>query len=165
MAKNQKGIAYLSLLFAVALGGMALAGSGVVWQIEVRREKEKQLLFAGEQYRQAIASYYERSPDTPQYPAKLEDLLLDRRFPMPVRHLRRLYPEPMMADGQWHLIRQQDRIVGVASRSTEVPIKVGGFPEAQSEFEGARQYAHWQFIARPSGGRQPVNKTGDAPDR
>ncbi len=161
MTKNQKGVAYLGLLFAVALGGIALAGSSIVWQLEARREKEKQLLFVGEEYRRAITSYYDRSPNTPQFPNRLADLILDPRFPMPVRHLRRLYPEPMMSDGQWQLIRQQGGIIGVASRSLDEPIKVGGFPEVQAEFEGAKRYVDWQFVARPGSTRPQGNTAGD----
>lgn len=161
MVKNQNGVAYLGLLFAVALGGIALAGTGIVWQLEVRREKEKQLLFVGEEYRRAIASYYDRSPSNPQFPTKLADLVLDPRFPMPVRHLRRLYREPMMPDGQWQLIRQQGAIIGVASRSLDEPIKVGGFPESQAEFEGAKRYVDWQFVARPGSMRPQGNPLGE----
>lgn len=156
-AKNKKnpegGFTYLGLMFAIAIAGIALAGTGVVWQMESRREKEKQLLFVGEEYRRAINSYYEKSPGgDKQYPQKLEDLLLDTRSPNIVRHLRRLYPEPMMADGRWELIRQQGRIFGVASRSLEVPIKLSGFSPEQEEFEGAADYSEWRFLANGGGG-------------
>lgn len=144
--KHQKGITFLAVLFVIAIGGIALAGTGALWQMETRREKEKELLFAGEEYRRAIASYYDNSPGDPQYPVRLADLLLDPRFPMPVRHLRRLYPEPISPAGEWQLIRQQGRIVGVASPSAETPIKVAGFQPEQAEFENAARYADWQFI-------------------
>ena len=149
----QAGFTYLGLLFAVALAGIALAGTGVLWQLESRREKEKELLFVGEEYRRAIGSYFSKSPggDT-QFPQKLEDLLLDTRFPNPVRHLRRLYREPMNPDGQWELIRQQGRIIGVASRSQEVPIKIAGFSPDQEDFEGAVSYSEWRFISNGSVG-------------
>lgn len=143
---KQEGITFLAVLFAIAIGGIALAGTGALWQMESRREKEKELLFAGEEYRRAIASYVDNSPGDPQYPAKLADLVQDPRFPMPVRHLRRLYPEPMSPDSQWQVIRQQGQIVGVASRSTETPIKRAGFPPGQADFENAPSYADWQFI-------------------
>ena len=161
MAKNEKGLSYLGVLFAVALGGIALAGTGALWQMEARREKEKELLFAGEAYRQAIASYYRHSPGEAQFPSRLADLMLDPRFPMPVRHLRRLYPDPMMSDGQWTLIRRDGRIVGVASQSPEMPIKIAGFAPQQAAFEGAGRYADWQFVHQ--GGGRRLN-TSDAAD-
>lgn len=44
---KQEGITFLAVLFSVAIGGIALAGTGALWQMESRREKEKELLFAG----------------------------------------------------------------------------------------------------------------------
>uniref|UniRef100_Q47B32 Transmembrane protein n=1 Tax=Dechloromonas aromatica (strain RCB) TaxID=159087 RepID=Q47B32_DECAR len=163
--KHQKGITFLAVLFTIAISGIALAGTGALWQMETRREKEKELLFAGEEYRQAIASYVDNSPGDPQYPVKLADLLQDPRFPMPVRHLRRLYPEPMSLDGQWQLIRRQGRIVGVASPSSAPPIKVAGFPPEQAEFENAVRYADWQFIHSgntPSRRRINIHDAGES---
>ena len=65
-----------------------------------QREKEAELLFRGEQYREAIASYYKKEQ---RYPQSLEELLEDKRYPMPVRHLRRLYrdPSPGRRNGRW----------------------------------------------------------------
>ena len=145
---RQAGFTYLGLMFAIAIAGIGLAGTGVLWQMESRREKEKELLFVGEEFRRAINSYFSKSPGGDlQYPQKLEDLLLDTRFPNPVRHLRRIYREPMMADGQWELIRQEGRIMGVASSSQEQPIKIAGFSPEQDDFEGAVSYAEWRFIS------------------
>lgn len=144
--RKQAGVTFLGVLFAVAIGGIALAGTGALWQMESRREKEKELLFIGEEYRQAIASYYDNSPGDPQYPAQLADLLQDPRFPMPVRHLRRLYPDPLSSDGEWREIRRQERIVGIASASVAVPIKIADFPPEQVDFTGATRYTDWQFI-------------------
>lgn len=145
---RQSGITFLGLLFALAISSIALAGSGVLWHMESRREKEKELLFIGEEYRNAIGSYYDKTPgEAKQYPEKLQDLLQDKRFPMPVHHLRKLYRDPMTPDGEWELIRQQGRITGVASQSPGRPIKIAGFPAAQQEFEGAGSYAEWRFIS------------------
>lgn len=140
------GFTFLGLLFALAVASLALAGTGVLWHFESRREKEKELLFVGEAYRRAIADYYNMTPGgAKQYPQKLEDLLLDKRFPMPVRHLRQLYRDPMSIDGNWQLLIVQERINGVASRSGEVPIKRAGFSPVQEGFEQARSYGEWRF--------------------
>ncbi len=144
---RQGGFTFLGLMFAVAIAGIALAGTGTLWQMESRREKEKELLFIGEEYRRAIGSYYDKSPGAQkQFPEKLEDLLLDKRFPNPTHHLRRRYRDPMTADGEWELIRQQGRIMGVASRSSGKPIKIAGFTAEQEGFDSAASYADWYFI-------------------
>ena len=169
LAKNEifreAGFTYIGLMFAIAIAGIALAGIGVLWQMESRREKEKELLFVGEEYRRAIGSYFSKSPggDT-QFPQKLEDLLLDTRFPNPVRHLRRLYREPMNPDGQWELIRQQGRIIGVVSRSQEVPIKIAGFGPEQEDFEGAVSYSEWRFISNGTTGQVGAANAPNAPN-
>lgn len=162
LAKNkmgrEAGFTFLGLMFAVAIAGIALAGTGALWHMESRREKEKELLFIGEEYREAISSYYSKSPgEAKQFPEKLDDLLQDKRFPNPTRHLRRLYREPMTSDGEWELIRQEGRIIGVASRSPEEPIKIAGFGPGQNEFEGAVSYTEWRFIS--NGGVQSTNAT------
>lgn len=159
---KQIGVAFLSILIAIAIGGIALAGTATLWQVESRREKEKELLFIGEEYRRAISSYYENSPGESEYPARLADLLQDPRFPMPVRHLRRLYVDPMSTDGKWREIRRQERIIGVASSSSAEPIKIGGFAQLQADFEGAKSYSEWRFIHSESnqGTASPVKTTG-----
>ena len=145
-AAGQGGFTFLGVLFAVAIAGIALAGTGSLWQLESRREKEKELLFIGEEFRQAIGSYFDKTPGTDkQYPDKLDDLLLDKRFPMPVHHLRRLYRDPMMPDGTWELIRSQGKIIGVVSKSPGKPVKVAGFSPEQQDFEGADSYSEWRF--------------------
>jgi type II secretory pathway pseudopilin PulG len=167
LAKNemrrQAGFTFLSLMFAVAIAGIALAGTGALWQMESRREKEKELLFIGEEYRRAISSYYDKSPGgTKQFPNKLEDLLQDKRFPNPTHHLRRLYRDPMTADGEWGLIKQEGRIMGVASRSSDKPIKIAGFSVDQGDFEGAASYAEWRFISNGGGQQTNANASGQA---
>ncbi|NTV70185.1 MAG: type II secretion system protein [Azonexaceae bacterium] len=153
---RQAGFTFIGLLFAIAIAGIALAGTGILWHMESRREKEKELLFIGEEYRHALSSYYDKSPGVAkQFPEKLEDLLQDKRFPIPVRHLRRIYRDPMTLDGQWELIRQEGRIIGVASRSPDKPIKVAGFSADQGDFEGAERYSEWRFIS--NGAAQQAN--------
>ncbi|MDE3012074.1 MAG: type II secretion system protein [Pseudomonadota bacterium] len=55
--KRQTGYAYLALLFAVILIGAALGGAAQVWHTTMQRERERQLLWVGDQYRQAIRLY------------------------------------------------------------------------------------------------------------
>ena len=158
---RQGGFTYIGLLFAVALVGIALAGTGSLWHLESRREKEKELLFIGEEFRQAIGSYHEQSPGLDkQYPEKLDDLVEDKRFPMPIHHLRRIYRDPMTQSGEWVLIRQQGRIIGVASKSADKPIKISGFADGQDGFEGASSYAEWLFTS--AGGSSPPAPTPDS---
>lgn len=161
MQTSQRGFTYLGLLFAVALAGVALAATGVVWSMERQRERERELLFIGEQFREAIASYYERSPGlVKRYPAKLDDLLKDGRFLTVRRHLTQIYRDPMTGTRNWGLISAPEGgVMGVFSTSTAAPIKRAGFAAEFSEFDGKGSYAEWRFIYRPAGnvGASPFN--------
>lgn len=148
--RKQGGFTYLGLLFAVALAGIVLATTGVLWSTERQREKERELLAIGEEFRRAIGNYYERSPGTvKRYPAKLEDLTKDNRFLGMRRHLRQVYRDPVTGNADWALIpAPEGGIMGVHSLSTVEPIKQGNFPPRFAEFEGKRSYADWRFVYR-----------------
>jgi type II secretory pathway pseudopilin PulG len=91
--QRSKGFTYLGLLIAVALMGIGLALIGDVWSTTVKRERERELLFVGAQFRQAIRRYYDGSPGVKQYPRKLEDLprrqALPRDQALPAQDLHR----------------------------------------------------------------------------
>lgn len=143
-ARVQRGFTYIGLLFAVAIIGITLATVGVVWSTQGKREREAQLLFVGDQYRQAIGRYRAIGGAFPQ---SLESLVQDDRFPSARRYLRRLYPDPMTGKADWDLIRAQDGgIMGIASASKDKPIKVANFLQVDSAFEKAECYCDWKFI-------------------
>jgi type II secretory pathway pseudopilin PulG len=144
------GFTYIGLMIMVAISGIALAGVGIVWHQDVQREREKELLFIGSAYRQAIRSYYESSPSgTKQYPKKLEDLILDSRFPNIKRHIRKLYKDPISRETEWGLVMEQQKITGVYSKSSLQPIKRKDFPAQYGDFNGAKEYNDWKFIYIP----------------
>ena len=150
MRRNQNGFTYLGLLFAMALAGVALAATGTLWSTQRQREREQELLFVGDQIRQAIGSYYERSPGTvKKYPAKLDDLLKDNRFIGVQRHLRQHYVDPLTNSKQWGLVAAPEGgVMGVYSLATDTPIKQAGFAERDAELEGKSCYSDWKFVYR-----------------
>jgi type II secretory pathway pseudopilin PulG len=148
---KQAGFTYLAILFAIAISGVVLAEVGINWTQESQREKERQLLFVGNQFRQAIALYYERTPGAiKRYPRKLEDLLADERYNTPQHYLRKLYRDPITNSPQWGLVMAPGGgIMGVHSLSDKQPLKVAGFGYADSSFEGAGKYSQWVFFYVP----------------
>lgn len=146
--RAEAGYTYLLLLFGVAAMGLITAVAAESWGALAQRERERELLFAGNQYREALRRYYEAVPDaTQRYPARLEDLLEDTRFPGVRRHLRRIYPDPMTGQADWVLLRQGAYIVGLHSRAAGKPFKQSGFEPADADFAGAASYADWKFAA------------------
>ena len=158
LRRAEAGYTYLLLLFGVAAMGLVTAVAAESWGTLAQRERENELLFAGNQYREALRRYYAAIPEAAQrYPAKLEDLLQDTRFAGTRRHLRQLYPDPMTGQVDWVLLRQGALIVGVHSRATGKPLKQNGFEKRDAEFAGAARYADWKFaVAGGSTGEQSV---------
>ena len=151
LLRRAEGFTYLGVLLLVALMGFGLAAFGELHSHASQRQKEEELLFIGAQFRDAIASYYNKSPGAKSYPKKLEDLLEDKRFPMPVHHLRRVYRDPMTESIDWAVVETPDKagIMGVHSRSEEAPIKTGNFNAAEASFADAESYTKWTFIYSP----------------
>ncbi|MBI5314677.1 MAG: type II secretion system protein [Nitrospirae bacterium] len=146
--RSQEGFTYIGVLLAVALIGVQLALAGVVWSFAQTRQKERELLFVGGQFRTAISQYY-LNPKGPQkeYPRRLEDLLKDPRYPGTVRHLRKIYADPITGKKRWGLVRLPNGgIIGVYSLSDEAPIKTGNFQPADKSFTNKPRYADWKFV-------------------
>ena len=145
MRSRVAGFTYLTILFVVAFMGIGLAVAGQVWHTQAMRNREADLLYAGNQYRQAIGRYYISGPR--QYPRALEDLLRDPRQPGTVRYLRKLYFDPVTGKNEWGIVKAPDGgVMGVYSTSGDKPIKTSGFTVTNAAFEGAEKYSDWKFV-------------------
>ena len=115
--RSQKGFALLAAVLAVALVAVALSVAIPSALTRGRREMETEMIFRGEQYKSAIGRYFRKHN---KFPMKIEDLLRtnDRSY------LRREFKDPMVADGEWRLIRlgPGGRLVG----SVESPPEAAG---------------------------------------
>lgn len=155
--RKQGGFTYIGLMIVVAIMGGGLAAYGEIASHAAQREKEAELLFRGDQYRAAIDSYYKKEQ---RYPRALADLVEDKRYPMPVRHLRRLYADPFTGTADWGLVEAPGGagVMGVYSKAETAPIKTGNFPSAYQAFAEAQTYADWKFIHSPPGLVRAVEK-------
>ena len=140
------------VLVLVAVLGAGLAGIATVWHTASKREREAELLFVGDQFRKAIASYYDASQgNDKRYPQALDDLLEDKRLPVVKRHLRKVFVDPMTGDTEWGLVKVPGAgIIGVHSLSSDQPLKVAGFPAEYASFSLAKQYSDWVFASAPA---------------
>jgi type II secretory pathway pseudopilin PulG len=149
-AKHEYGFTYISLLFVIIVIGLALGSTGQVWSTVQKREKEVELIFRGGQIRSAIEKYY-KMPGIKGYPKTLEDLLKDKRQPVLMRHLRRIYEDPMTGKADWFLIKAPDGgIMGVKSRSTDETFKTKNFPPGLENLEEKTMYSQWEFVYEPA---------------
>ena len=113
--RQQSGFTYLMVLFAVAFMGVVLAAAGETWQSVRQREREVELLFVGNAFRQAIGGYYEGTPGpAKRFPRSLEELLKDPRYLATRRYLRKIYVDPVTGKSEWGLVKGPDGgIIGV----------------------------------------------------
>src|SRR5204863_1369379 len=137
------GFTYIGLLLGIAIMGFFMAAVSEVWYTAVKREREAELLYAGDQIRRAISRYAASAPGVERYPRRLEDLLRDPRYPLPRRYLRQLYRDPMTPSGEWELVKTGDFITGVHSLSEDAPLKSAGFRFADRAFEDKQKYSEW----------------------
>jgi len=157
-----------ALLVALNIMAIVLTVAMPVWKTTVKREKEEELVFRGNQYVRAINLFRRKYANA--FPPNL-DILLNEHF------LRKKYKDPMTKDGEFRLLyaTQQSQtpglppgqggapgqvsapapvqldqpaqgpagaaggIMGVASKSNETGMRL---------FNGRSKYSEWAFTAQ-----------------
>lgn len=144
------GFTYIAMLIFIAIMSVVLASIGEVWHMAVQREKEKELLFVGNQFRRALEQYSITSvPGVSRLPMSLEDLLQDPRFPNTKRYLRKIFIDPITGTANWGLFKgPSGEIMGVYSLSEDVPVKQHNFNKANANFEDKKKYSDWIFMSK-----------------
>ena len=162
-----RGFTYVGLLITIAIMGIGLAVTAEAWRTTAQRDRERELLFVGDQIRKAIVQYYESSPGgVKQFPRNLEDLLKDSRYPTTRRYLRKVYRDPMTGKREWGLVLGPgETIMGVYSLSRQTPMKRANFPPEYGSFAQAESYAAWRFAYSEAAPQQggPANPEATAP--
>lgn len=161
---RSRGFTYLGLLFALALGGVALAALGQRWQLAAQREHEAELLFRGSEIRVALERFAAATPaGMPQQPQTLQELLRDNRQPTPRHWLRRLYADPFSGRSDWRLLRNaQGGITGVASSAQRPALRRHDLPDGVGVAADAAtpvRVGDWEFIAGSAGGSSTDTNT------
>ena len=154
--RHDRGFTYIALLAAIVIIGITLSSATKYWSHIMLREKEKELIFRGNQYQNAISKYYSAVPGKKEYPSSVEDLLKDNRTAVGKRHLRKKYLDPMTGE-DFVVIRDQKtrRIMGFKSKSDDEPLKKANFSEENKEFEGKSKYSEWEFRYTPQTTQPP----------
>ena len=138
---------YLALLLGVALiGGLSAVSLKVAQTIQLRGA-EAELLAIGVEFRSALQSYADATPNgLPNTPNSLSELLRDARSPGIQRHLRRIYHDPLTGKPEWGIVRGPDRrIVGIHSLSQGKALKRENFSAELAYLSGTREHKDWVF--------------------
>jgi type II secretory pathway pseudopilin PulG len=176
MTHHQRGFTYLWLLFAVALAGAVLAQIGQHWSGSMQRERERELIFRGQQIAAAIAAYH-AAPGVavPAWPRGFDELLEDRRAAAPRRHLRQAFSDPLTGKADWvAVLDETGGWRGVHSRS-DAPATIRFGLEFRGQGANRTKVSDHQFVATAqpaasaakaaasSADAPPVNPDSDAP--
>jgi hypothetical protein len=150
-AAREDGFTYLTALFLVAAVGAGLALTGEIWSHARQREKEVELIWIGNQFKQAIGLYYQRSPGAvKRYPEKLEDLLEDRRYLSMQRYLRKIYADPIAGKPGWGLVAAPGGgIMGIYSTAEGKPVRSAPLARDDKSAASAASYRDWRFAYEP----------------
>jgi len=111
---SPEGYTLIILLFALTVLTLGLMVAVPVWETQIQREKEAELIFRGRQYIEAIRLFQLKKPGT--FPKSLEELFEENC-------IRRLYKDPMAKTGDWNIILPYQRI-SAKQRSTSQKILV-----------------------------------------
>ena len=111
MENRTSGYVLIMLLFVVTAMGIGLLVAVPVWQTQIQREKEEELIFRGKQYVEAVRVFQIKKPGT--FPKTLEELVEEKC-------LRRPFKDPMSPDGDWNIILLPQGFQGGANRPGSV---------------------------------------------
>lgn len=95
MTNKPDGYTILLLMFMVFVMSIGLMIAVPVWQTQIQREKEEELIFRGKQYVEAIRLFQRKRPGA--FPKNFDELVEEKC-------LRRLFDDPMTPDGKWNVI-------------------------------------------------------------
>jgi len=171
LTRSEAGFTYIAALVVVVVTGIMLGAIGQSMSVIMQREREKELIFRGLQYRDAIERWSKKT----KAPLKdIKDLVqptastnVDRSKD---RLLRKLYTDPVTGgDFKVLLDPNTKEIYGVASQSNKEPFKTDNFPEVIKDFKGKKKYSEWEFIYKritnlPAGAAKPLSLPKSTPE-
>ncbi len=107
MMNKADGYTILILMFLVFVMSIGLMIAVPVWQTQIQREKEEELIFRGKQYVEAIRLFQRKKPGA--FPREFKELMEEKC-------LRKLFKDPMSPNGKWNLILLSQRLASKRSR-------------------------------------------------
>jgi type II secretory pathway pseudopilin PulG len=122
MSNRPPGYVLIMLLFLITAMAIGLMVAVPVWQTQIQREKEAELIFRGNQYLEAVRIFQLKKPGT--FPRSLDDLIKEKC-------LRRLYKDPMNPDGDWNIILLPEVAAGGSAKRAP-----GGSPSQRVQSRG-----------------------------
>ena len=160
LTRSEAGFTFISALVMVVVMGIMLGAIGQSMSVIMKREREKELIFRGLQYRDAIERWSKKGVPLKDLKDLVEPTVSNNASASKDRLLRKLYKDPITG-GEWKTLPTPpdpvQGIWGVASKSSEEPFKQGDFPEVIKDFKGKTKYNEWEFVYKKTpGGVKPL---------
>jgi hypothetical protein len=146
---SKTGYALLTAIIAINIFALLVLKARAIWETELQRDLEEELIFRGRQYVTALDWYMKKNANIPLQ--KLDDLV-EKKF------LRKRYKDPITNLNKWYIVMRsgiseknkllvvpeemlpqyitQATIIGVASTSREEGFKV---------YRKKKKYCEWAF--------------------
>lgn len=176
------GYALLTAILAVNLFAVLALKARSMWETEIKRDLEEELIFRARQYVMGIDLYMKKNPN--QFPQNLDELA-EKKF------VRKRFKDPMSLEGKWNLVMEggsdnrdkktllivpedmakdyisRARIVGVCSTSCEEGFLIYRKKKKYCEWaiylgeDDTKDMPELQFIGQPG---MESSSTGDDED-
>lgn len=127
---KENGYMLIMLMVAILVMSIALLAVAPLWETEVQRENEEELIFRGHQVVEAVRLYQIKHPGT--LPGSLEVLVEERC-------LRKPFRDPMTIQGEWNIILNIGTGEGVQEGAQEGAQEGGGQVPSPTQVLVARQ--------------------------
>ena len=139
----------IMLMLVVTILAIGLLVAIPVWETQLRREKEAELIFRGNQYVEAVRLFQLKNPG--RFPATIEELE-EGNF------IRKLFRDPMSSTGEWNVVLFAGAAGGGAFASGTSPGRGPGQGPGRGGPGGQRA------LARSSGQTQSIQRVLVAPE-
>jgi len=155
--RRESGYAIVIVMFFLALLVLGLAAAAPTILSDVQREREKDMIWKGEQYARGVKLYYVK---THKFPPTLDDLTQNKTG---IRFMRQAYKDPMNGqDGSWRLIYvgPSGQLIGSVKNH---PISFAGQPTVAPGVAGSQSSFGNSFGSNSFGANNsPTNTNGAA---
>jgi len=107
--KKREGYTLIILLVVISIMSIGLLVAVPVWETQIQREREEELIFRGNQYVEAVRLFQMKFPG--RFPETLDELFEEKC-------LRKLFKDPITREGDWDIILHQESFRAEETRQT-----------------------------------------------
>lgn len=146
---GKHGYALITAIIAINIFAVFSLMAAAMWQREIGRENEKELIFRGNQYVRAITEFRKKHPNT--FPKDVEILEQEKL-------IRKLYEDPVSGTGEWNYVMKsrdnRDKTLLIVPKGLFakyigsydlIGVASGSLDESYLIYRGKSRYDEWAF--------------------